>query len=210
VIANRSPDNSFGGQFVNAILPRLSVFHINSCFDFKPEVVHPEEELPEDRFSIKFAKKQAECYYFNAEIYPKLRQLSCKCDKIISKVKDFPNLTTLRLHRLALGSDLRSLNTSALHSLKFLRFIDVLRTDRMLYLNRLPSIEKLQCVPDSNLVANQSNPNSTVKHLLFYTRRPVTSEMGYNRSTIQYSDYRVHFTALETIDFVQVPGTFNI
>jgi len=208
VISNRSPDKDHGGQFVNSILPRLTVFHFNSHINFGDEGIYENElylEQVEGPF-VSACSKLAVCYQFDAKVYPKLRELHCKCEEIIENVVDFPNLTTLYLnegtHR-GRHNGLSLLNFSALKSLKTLRSHRYLNVSVTADLNRLPSVETVQLRSLNDDDLGREKPfNRTVKHLLIRFEWIVSSKDRQFYDSIA----KKYFLAHETCRVIQLPG----
>jgi len=210
VIANLSPDNDYGGRFLNAILPQLSVFHVHSYVNCEPEIEGWKEVFNDPHSFLHYARRLAVCYRFEAgSTYPKLRELACHCDKVIKNIKDLPNLTTLQINELIFSEKLVDLNISALQNLQSLRFVAALETASLINLNRLPRLESLECylndmMKPNEILSGEFQPNWTIKRLLMTIFRFRRSDYNFNWPVFTITHQRIFFPALETLQFVEI------
>jgi len=192
VIANRPPNGDNGSKFVNTILPRLRVFHINSHFNNHLQA-YPRAH------TIRFEPRQ---------IYTKLHELKFWCLEMIGNVADFPNMKTLHFYD---NGDLDELNISALQNLRSLRVhfrLNSFSENDLNTLNKLPNIEKLECLGISHRlldISAQFQPNWTIKHIVMWLDPSDEANIEEYDNRLDIADYRTIFPALETLQYIKTP-----
>jgi len=96
------------------------------------------------------------------------------------------------------------MNTSAMQSMKFIRFHGRFNEHYLEKLNKLPNIERLESFAGGfGELLNNPNldcpPNRTIKHLVLWLG------CHLDKDTNVIADYRTIFPALETLQYIQTP-----